>query len=74
MSEEIFDIASCRPTGEDRAPTPAAAAPPSGRCIPETINKISSCLLSTEGCMGEQALLEFDLTFGDVLLFLIKLI
>ena len=23
---------------------------------------------TTEGCMGEQASLEFDLTFGDVLL------
>ena len=24
--------------------------------------------LSTEGCMGEEVLLEFDLTFGDVML------
>ena len=27
-----------------------------------------SSLHCTEGCMGEQASLEFDLTFGDVLL------
>ena len=27
-----------------------------------------ACPLATEGCMGEQASLEFDLTFGDVLL------
>ena len=27
-----------------------------------------SCLVYTEGCWGEQASLEFDLAFGDVLL------
>ena len=27
---------------------------------------------ATEGCMGEQASLEFDLTFGDVLLHKLK--
>ena len=29
---------------------------------------ISVANVCTEGCMGEQALLEFDMTFGDVLL------
>ena len=33
-----------------------------GIALPFTLGHI------TEGCMGEQASLEFDLTFGDVLL------